>query len=711
MRPVGVGACALRLLACAASAVLLVCLLVLPGGPSESTETCAWVLAFALALPGGLILADRQARDLAAAAPAAAVRGLAGGAALLAYGLFLRHSGDGDRLHHLLLAIAAAGALAAPFLAARAWRDPNDRAVAGAWGLTAASLAVLALLFVPSPALRLGNLIPALVLAGAALALLRTSWAKPKAAWGWLDAAACALTVLAIAQFPDLHLYTANAVHHQGFFLGPANDVLHGRAMLASAWSQYGVGAIDALALVFGLVPIGYGMLSLVVVALTVLLYLCVYATLRLGGLGQALALMTVAVAALGNVFASIDVYVLFPSATALRFGLPYLMVLFATIGARRPAWQMRNLMLGVLAVSAVWSFEAFVYCATTYGALVLVEAICARDGAVRRVLREAVLGLGVSVAAVLLYSLLTLAAHGGLHWGPYVEYLRLYSTEGFGQLPVVVFSAGPLMGAAIFLSAATLLWLARDRPQALSPPMRAALAGFTGLAIGTFTYYLGRSHPNNLLNLLIPTVALGGLWLQLLLSGPRVRWRTAGAATLLLAGAMVFVGGWPSLEAKWPDTALGALVRGESLSGHFDRLADNPVLDPRAPAAAALLDRVPPGPAAVLTEPELTTEVLMRAGRRNLLPISDPAEDSLIASSADRVRAAAEGIPPGTLLLTSPVPEPPGQISPTGSYRDFNALQALALSILRRRFDFQLVERTGDGIELVRLQPHGTGL
>jgi hypothetical protein len=700
--------CALRLLACAASALLLVCLLVLPGGPSESTETLSWLLAFAVALPGGLVLAGYQERRLAGAAPAAPARGLAAGLALLAYGLFLRHSGSGDRLHHALLALTTIGALAAPFAAARVWRHPEDRAIAAARALAAASLIVLALLFVPAAALRPGNLVPALALAAGALALLRYPAPASPRERPWLDAAICALIVLLVAQLPDLHLYVSNLVHHQGFFLGPANDVLHGGAMLGDVWSQYGVGLFDALALVFSVVPIGYGTMALVLVAVTAAQYLCVYATLRLAGLGQLLVLLAVAVAALGNLFAALEVYVLFPSVTGLRFGLPYLIVLAAVLGARRPDWAAtaRGAQLGIIAIGAVWSFEAFVYCGVTYGALVLVEALAARDDVLRQVARAAGLGLAVSAGAVLLYSLVSLLAHGNLDWGPYVEYLRLYSTEGFGELPVVVFSAGPLMAAAIFLSAATLLWLARERPGAISPPPRAALAGFTGLAVGTFTYYLGRSHPNNLLNLLVPVVALGALWTQVLLHGRPERWRTAAAATLLLAGAMVFVAGWPSLQAKWPDTALGTIVRGESLSARVDRLADNPVLDPRAPAAVELLERVPPGPAAVLTEPELTTEILVRAGRRNLLPIADPAEDSLIRSSTGRVEAAAEAVPAGTLLLTSPEVEPPYQVSPTGQFRDFNALQRVALSILRRRFEFVPVA-SAEGLELVRLEPN----
>ena len=52
-----------------------------------------------------------------------------------------------------------------------------------------------------------------------------------------------------------------------------------------------------------------------------------------------------------------------------------------------------------------------------------------------------------------------------------------------------------------------------RDNRFQVSGPALAGLAGFTGFAVSTFTYFLGRSHPNNALNLLVPFCALCCLW------------------------------------------------------------------------------------------------------------------------------------------------------------------------------------------------------
>jgi hypothetical protein len=708
----------LRLLACAAFVVLLVCLLILPSGPKESDETLSWVLAFGVAIPCGFLAASYQERRLAAAAPAAAARGVAAGIVLLALAFMLRRIGSGDRLFHAILLLAAAGALLAPLAAARLWRNPSDRDTVPAHAIAAIWLAGILLIFVPSPALEPANLLPALGLAALLLLLFRFLPTRRLAgrARHAVDVVLCMVIVFAVIQLPTLTPYIQTVVYHQGFFLGPVNDVLHGRAMLAGAWSQYGVGLLDALALAFKVIPIGFGTMTLIVVVLTAAQYVCVYAILRLAGLGQVLVMITIAAAAAGNLFSPLATYVLYPSAGPIRFGLPYLIVLAAVVAARFPSRvrPARIAMLAVLALGATWSFETFVYCAATYGCVVLVEAVSGGTRIVRRVAVGAAIGLAVSAAAVALFSLVTLALDGRLDWGPYFEYLKLYTSEELGTLPIVVFSAGPLMAATIFLSGVTVLWLVRRRPAALEPPVSNALAGFTGLSLAMFTYYLGRSHPNNLLVILVPVIALTGLWVHVLLKAPATYWRTAAVSVFALGWSMIAVASWPSVKLKWPDTALALAIpdQGGSLRIQLDKLGDNPPLNPLAPVGAEMLEKhlAPGAPALVVTQQDLTTELLMRADRRNLLPISHPPEDVLIESSFKRVRESAERVPAGTLMLTSPVPDPPGRVGPTELPLDYNELQLLALDVLHRRFEFRRIEGSPETLEVVRLVPKASG-
>jgi hypothetical protein len=332
-----------------------------------------------------------------------------------------------------------------------------------------------------------------------------------------------------------------------------------------------------------------------------------------------------------------------------------------------------------------------------------------AGPGATRRVLIRGAQAAGVTVASVLAFSLATRALSGGADWGPYLEYLRLYSTQGFAQLRIDFFSPGPLMGAELFLGTVALLWLARDRPQAIARPARVALAGYTGFAVAAFTYYIGRSHANNLWVLLVPAVAIGGLWIHVLLSAPAQTWRTVAAAMLLLVGGMIAADSLPSLRGRWQQTAIGKilpLAGGDSIGQALTRIWHEPVLDPRALGGETLLRRHAPGQGRtlVLTEPDLTVEILLRSDRANLLPMAHPTEDDLLMSNHERVRAAAERIPAGTLMLTSPPPT--SGRTPVGGPRTFTLLQRHALEILHRRFDWETIDRAPSGLMMVRLRP-----
>jgi hypothetical protein len=121
-----------------------------------------------------------------------------------------------------------------------------------------------------------------------------------------------------------------------------------------------------------------------------------------------------------------------------------------------------------------------------------------------------------------------------------------------------------------------------------------------------------------------------------------------------------------------------------------------------------ALLERFVPGrdEALVITEPELTTEILLRAQRDNLLPIANATEDDLVPALVERARAAAERIPAGTFLLTSDAPQNPAALTTFGNEAAFTEIQSAALAILQRRFEFHEVGRSADGLRMVRLEP-----
>jgi len=91
---------------------------------------------------------------------------------------------------------------------------------------------------------------------------------------------------------------------------------------------------------------------------------------------------------------------------------------------------------------------------------------------------------------------------------------------------------------------------------------------------------------------------------------------------------------------------------------------------------------------------PPQTTEILLKVHRVNLLPISDPLENSLIISHVwPRIVAAIDAVPDGTILLTS-------------THQPQTSLPILqrALEALRQRFSFQVLESSPDGLQVIRL-------
>ena len=247
-------------------------------------------------------------------------------------------------------------------------------------------------------------------------------------------------------------------LHHHDFFLGPVNDMAHGRTMLVEVWAQYGVGLYYALLALLKVLPLNHGVLVLVLSTLMTAQYLLVYTTLRMAIRSQALVIGAIVAAVLGNLFAPMGAYFAYPSVGPLRFGFPYLVIAAAVAAARWPRYA-RALRVGqlcLIAIAAVWSFETSVYTATTWFALTALLAFGPTRAGVRLLARELTAAAAVSIAAVLALTVGTRVASGRWpDWCGYLAYVRLYSVDEFGNLPVDFWSPPVLMAAGIFLSAA----------------------------------------------------------------------------------------------------------------------------------------------------------------------------------------------------------------------------------------------------------------
>jgi hypothetical protein len=717
-------ALALSVSMCALGAIVLV------AGPGQSTEWAVYLVAFAVvaplaALAGPLVLDSRGAAGAPLSLAAAAVGPLL--AKLLADTAGVRPAA----------ATLIAGALSLVAVAAALAGGPRigGRRMAGAaWGIAGVALAAAPLVCLPDGSvdpLPLVVLLAAAVAAGLVASHLRLPNASGRV--GALVDIVVVLMVLLVV--PDLLVYSSGtggtpgteafgAAVHMDFLLGPANDVLAGRPVLVETSSQYGVAPIYVLAGLFELIPIGYGTLGLLNGLAIALSILAVYAILRAAEIGRVVAVATVVVtaaAAVVNVELPLSGY---PQLGPLRFGLPLLVVLFATLAARLPdrARPLRLAVLATVGVASVWSVETFVYTAATAGALILLEAARADDlrRAGRVVLVETGLALAACVVAHVAVAGATLVASGELpDWGTYLAYFETYATGGLSDIAgfdFLPFSLGLAVAAAILLSTVAAIALVLLRPPivAARPAALTAIVAATGMAVAEFTYFVGRSIESGLPVVAVPPILLGGLWAGLALgpgTEPATRRLAAGlavwAAALLLAGAS---GRLDYLER----TPAGYVARGESPIIALERLWEGPPLDARAAAGETLLSEEMPGDggALVITESDLGTEILVRAERPNLLRFGHPRQDDLIRDELVPVlEEQIDSLPDGTRMLTQRSvldaprsPDPLAEPVPLFDLAPPVPLQRWALAEIEERYRLEPVRSEGD-LEVVELR------
>lgn len=463
------------------------------------------------------------------------------------------------------------------------------------------------------------------------------------------------LLVTALLAIDLGYLYDA---HHYNFFLGPINDVLHGKTLLVDINCQYGVGVIYFLAAVFKLLPIpfNYQGFSLLLSILLVAQYALFYLLMRRVFHSQFFSAAALVIIVAANYYSQLEATL--PSTGPLRFGLAY--VLLALLVARNENKRQRWLPVAIYAtvgLSSLWSFEAFTYTIAAYFCSEL-YALIWNPRELGHKLHRLLPLLGGPVIALatshLLLALFTyLRAGAWPEWSHYFDYIALYSVGEFGTLTVDAWRPWALYIAVYFFSLMLLLYKALFAP-AKDAASFAFIAGLTGFGIVQFTYFLGRSHHNNLYHICIPLIVIATYWLLFMQRSPRQISRgfaqsitycfCAAAFTLLLKTGSDFA-------AKWPRSPLHQLMElsattpspwstGPSHGEVRDALA---LIEYRA----ADDERV-----ALFLPPELTTEALMLSKKTHIFPLSNPRQDELLPAAIERAQHFDHGLKEGDYLF-----------------------------------------------------------
>jgi hypothetical protein len=722
----------------------------------QDAETALYLLSFGLILPAALLLVPRLADSIAAGRNGAGLPSLAAllvaalGAAIAAAHLA---PGGGVVETGVTVAIWSLGAAAALWRASRtsAWESLLRVAPLAPLLWTGAAVVVLCTLlaFTVVESISVVGLALGLLASVAVwLAYARTgsnALPRPRRGLGLvIDLFAIGLILLAV---PDLVIFDSSdrsgggliqalripvAQFHHDFVLGPANVLLHGGAMLVDTASQYGIVSIYFVTGWFQLAPIGYGTLGLLDGILFALVYAAGYGVLRLARTPRLLAVTALAISVVVLIYNLLWSVGSLPAQHGpLRFGLPMLVVVAAAAATRLPerGRLLEGLQIAVVGLASVWALEGFIYTAATFAALACFRAFTAPPtGRLAWLARRAGLVVVACVVAHLLFVAGTLAFAGELpDYGWYLGFLREFL---FGQLGDLTYdfsawSPGLPVAAAYATSAAALVLVVRRSPGVLrrERPALTVIAGCTGYGIILFSYFVDRSADYILAYVSLPVVLLGALWLAVVLrSAPHGSPGYGRGALAFALGVAVLVTSvaWSSLDERFPRSALAhAAPGGRSLGGALERLWNLPPLDERTPGGEALVERYMPGrgPLLSVVEPDLETEIMIRSGRINRLPLSFAPEDSFLSSRhVPELRGTVAGLRAGDRMLTQDValnvirtleaepsrdplddPVAPAKLAP---------LQEWVLRGIDRRFRLRILRRDRDGLVVAVLEP-----
>lgn len=624
-------------------------------GHTEHAETVLYWFAFLIALPTCLAADLRRASLLSRAETDRA----ATTAVALVAGVFIASRAvDAIAGTTAMLGVMLAGMALALAVERRLERRP---AIAGATPAALLLGAGAVVSFLPKAAFSAWHL-GSVVVVGLCIAAVLHGRARPAPKWlgRTLDICVCLIVSIAVT---DLSPYGVRLAYDQDFYLGPVNAILHGSVMLVDTFAQYGVGVMYFLASLFLLVPIGYGGFQLLNDALTAFGLVVIYAVLRLATRRQRDAILGVVVIAVVHFLTGIGPHVQYGSVGWLRFGLPWLVVLSTLVELRRSP-RAGYVTLALVGVASIWSFETFVYTAGAWLSFSMVRAVLDGGGVTaRRRLRDALVAACLAVLATqLAFALITLAVSGRWpDWAGYLAYVRLYSWGGFGTLLIPSWSLGYLLAAAYAVSFAGLSVALRLSPELCDAfrPELAAIASLSAFGVLSYTYFLGRSHPNNLHHVAPPAIALGIVWLGVLREMPGSS-RTALTLISVLAGvaAGLLVMEEPSetravLQSSpfgyGVDLPVRTVTRAQAL------LRERPDTPDVVQAARELGRASPHGSrVAVVLPPAIQTEVLIRANRGNTLPDPIPRQDVLLPTrSLSLVRRNLGRLGRGSVVLT----------------------------------------------------------
>lgn len=303
----------------------------------------------------------------------------------------------------------------------------------------------------------------------------------------------------------------ASLNHHDfAYFAGPINDILHGKYLLHNSPSQYGFLSIVFLSLIFKIIPLGLMNLTIVNAAIVTLGFILVFLLLQILYRNKLLSLFTIIFIIFLNHTVQIVPQITVLQTSFIRFGMWVFLALGICFDQLNNGVKYRKLAViipyFILALSFFWILDNGVYVLfafLTYKIFNHLQQSFLKS--VKSILFEFVkvgFSIGVVFAAVEIYYRLFFKFPP--NWSYYASDPSLY-LGGFGLIALPNSSWHWIIITGYLLMMIYFFVIKRFSKDCKISGKDNVISFILFYGIFQFSYYMGRSHLNNLHHVIVP--------------------------------------------------------------------------------------------------------------------------------------------------------------------------------------------------------------
>ena len=317
------------------------------------------------------------------------------------------------------------------------------------------------------------------------------------------------LTIVFLIYDPNLTIEP----FHQNHYLGPIIDLRAGKFLLVDIIdSQYGVFNIYLLKFFFDLFPISHKTFSLLTIFLYFVQFVVVYSLLNFVTKSKIYSFLSLLLIIYFNYFTHYIHVHQYPASGPIRF-LPALLIIFFEVEALKNL-KFKNyyyiLIAILIGISSISGFDYFIFSFFTFLCMRLYKIVIMWPN--YTIIKNNVIYLFISIFFCIffhfIFNIYTYFNTGIFPtWQYYIDYLVWYKSTNEWMVALRPFSNWiyfiliPLCGIYLIFFLIIFKVIKNFDDQFF------VISGFIGLSISQFTYFLGRSHLENLFHISIPSI------------------------------------------------------------------------------------------------------------------------------------------------------------------------------------------------------------